>query len=400
MSRFVFFSSCVASWGGSEELWAGAAEVLAKGGHAVTVFKTHADSHHPRILRLGAAGCRIRDLYQFCLPIAFRLPKHADRIGELTQRLLRPLIRVLLARLRPDLIVVSQGLNFDGLIYCDLCRVTGWPYVIISQKATDFRWPIDRHRTMMRDAYQAAASSYFVSQHNLRLTESQIGETLGNAEVVRNPFLVSGSALPWPTDDGSTRLACVARLETGEKGQDILLQVLARPRWRNRDVFVSFFGAGDNLEALRRLAGRLLVKNIDFPGFVNDVESVWRTHHALVLPSRTEGLPLALVEAMLCGRFGIVTDEGGSSEVVGDGRTGFIASAAKVEEFDDAMERAWAVRYEWEAIGKAAAAAIKTMVPDDPVATFTDKLLALAESIQARSRNPGDPYAYTHKQPQ
>ena len=399
--RFVFFSSCVASWGGSEELWAGVAERLAEGGHSVTVFKTHVAPNHPRIRRLRAAGCRFRDLYQFCLPIGVRLPKQADRIGELAQGAMRPLVRALLASLRPDLVVVSQGLNFDGIFYCDICRVAGWPYAIIAQKASDFRWPLEKHRLMMRAAYQGAASCYFVSQHNLQLTERQIGETLVNAEVVRNPFLVSGNALPWPDADGhSTKLACVARLETGEKGQDILLDVLARPHWRNRDVFVSFFGAGENLDALGGVASRLALKNVDFAGFANDIESVWRTHHALVLPSRTEGLPLALVEAMLCGRFGIVTNEGGSAEVVDEGRTGFIASAAKVDEFDNAMERAWGARGEWESIGKAAAAAIKTMVPADPVAAFTEKLLELVESRRSRSRNAGDSYAYTHKQPQ
>jgi glycosyltransferase involved in cell wall biosynthesis len=307
-------------------------------------------------------------------------------------------VRTHLANLNPDLVVVSQGANFDGLAYSDLCRISGHPYVIISQKASDNLWPPDRDRTAMRSAFQTALRCYFVSRHNLHLTECQIGETLMNAEIVRNPFLVSGSPLPWPdNEDRSARLACVARLETGEKGQDILLQVLARPVWRNRDLSVSFFGAGCNGEALRDLAERLALKRVDFPGFVSDVESVWKTHHALVLPSRTEGLPLALIEAMMCGRFGIVTNEGGTSEVVEEGRTGFIANAAKADELDHAMERAWAVREAWESIGKAAGRAVRTMVPPDPVAFFTDRLLGLLDSP---AWNRGDSYAYTHKQSQ
>jgi glycosyltransferase involved in cell wall biosynthesis len=157
---------------------------------------------------------------------------------------------------------------------------------------------------------------------------------------------------------------------------------------------VSFFGAGCNRKALSELAQRLDLRNVDFPGFVSDVESIWKTHHALVLPSRTEGLPLALVEAMMCGRFGIVTNEGGTSEVVEEGRTGFIANAAKVDELDHAMERAWAAREEWESIGKAAGMAVRTMVPLDPVASFTAKLLGLVDSL---AHSHGNPYAYAHK---
>lgn len=251
----------------------------------------------------------------------------------------------------------------------------------------------------MRSAFQRALRCYFVSRHNLQLTESQLGKTLMNAEIVRNPFLVSGSPLPWPGTRAPhpIKLACVARLETGEKGQDILLQVLARPQWRNRNLSVSFFGTGCHGKALRELAHRLELKNVDFPGFVNDVESIWKTHHGLVLPSRTEGLPLALVEAMMCGRFGIVTNEGGSAEVVEEGRTGFIANSAKVDELDLAMERAWALREQWQSIGKAAGMAIRAMVPSDPVASFTAKLLALVDPLEHSS---GNQYAYTHKQPQ
>ncbi|HEV3039170.1 MAG TPA: glycosyltransferase family 4 protein [Candidatus Angelobacter sp.] len=384
MSRFVFFSSCTHPWGGSEELWAGAAALLAEGGHSVTIFKTCVDPKHPRIRRLLALGCRIRDLHQVCLPSSIRLPRSLVRLTGRgpAQRAIRPLVRTHLANLNPDLVVVSQGANFDGIMYGDLCRISGRLYVIISQKAVDYLWPSDQDRIVMRSAFQSALRCYFVSQHNLQLTESQIGETLTNAEVVRNPFLVRGTPLPWPdSQDHRIKLACVARLETGEKGQDILLQVLARQKWRDRNLSVSFFGAGNNGEALRELARRLDLKNVEFPGFVSDVESIWKTHHALVLPSRTEGLPLALIEAMMCGRFGIVTNEGGTAEVVEDGRTGFIANSAKVDEFDHAMERAWAAREKWESIGQAAGVVVRTMVPADPVAAFTAKLLGLAESL-------------------
>jgi glycosyltransferase involved in cell wall biosynthesis len=300
------------------------------------------------------------------------------------QRAILPLLRAYLAKLEPDLAIISQGTNFDGIAYTELCRSAGRPYVVISQKALDHRWPPDSDRSILREGLQAALRCYFVSQHNLRLTESQIGATLGNAELAHNPFLVSGNALPWPgAEDGAIRLACVARLETGEKGQDILLHVLARQSWCARNLSVSFFGAGVNREGLQGLAAYLGLGNVSFPGFVDDVESIWRTHHALALPSRSEGLPLALVEAMMCGRFGIVTDEGGSGEIVEDGRTGFIASAAKIGELDRTLERAWDARAKWESIGQAARAAVTARVPRDPLAAFAEKLIGHAGSRPA-----------------
>ena len=94
-------------------------------------------------------------------------------------------------------------------------------------------------------------------------------------------------------------------------------------------------------------------------GFSNNIEEVWREHHALVLPSRFEGNALAMIEAMLCGRMPIVTDVGRVTELVDDNRSGFIAPAATAELIDDALERAWQRRHEWQQMGAIAAADIR-----------------------------------------
>ena len=132
--------------------------------------------------------------------------------------------------------------------------------------------------------------------------------------MVANPYMTPvDEPLPWPeTADGIFRLACVARLFVLEKGQDVLLEVLSRPKWRERPLRVSLFGKGIHGEALREAAAYLRVDNIDFAGFASNVADIWRTHHAVILPSRAEGLPLSLIEAMFCGRPGIVTKVGGT----------------------------------------------------------------------------------------
>ena len=57
-----------------------------------------------------------------------------------------------------------------------------------------------------------------------------------------------------------------------------------------------------------------------------------------MLPSRFEGLPLALVEAMLCPRPAVVTNVAGNTEVIEDGETGFVAAAPTAGHLDEAME--------------------------------------------------------------
>ncbi len=378
-------SSCPDAWGGSEELWAGAARALAAAGHEVRALKVRLDDQHPRVLELLGAGCMVSNLS--ALPgvakrLVNRLRPHARQYSSL--HLEQALVAENLRRFRPHLTVISQGSNFDGMHFAEVCLRDGHPYVLVVQKAVEFFFPWGDNRAVFREHYRAARHCFFVSRHNLTCTQDQLAMALPHSSVVANPFNVpAGPPLPYPEPavDAPWELACVARLFLLDKGQDVLLRVLAQARWRARPVRVTFYGSGMDQSAVVEMAAWLGLTNVAFAGHVGDVAGIWARHHALVLPSRSEGLPLALVEAMLCGRLAIATAAGGITELLEDNRSGFVADAPTVAALGEALERAWNRRADWAAMGIEAAHRVRTVVPADPVAEFTTQLLAAVSGV-------------------
>lgn len=379
--RIVFVSCNETAWGGSEELWARAALRLAEAGVEVRAAKPIVDHGAAPVRALAQRGIKVIDLAR----IGF-LPR---KLATLLKLLFRPasmaiqLIPLwwLLWRSRPDLVVLSQGGNWDGIHMGMVLQRFTAPYVLICQKATDLYWPPDHLRAKVRTFAQGARHIFFVSQHNHRLFEEQVGAALPRSSVVRNPFLVDYVApLPWPAESGPARFACVGRLYPMEKGQDMLLRVLARPKWRARDLTVDFYGSGIVAEGLAEMARFLGCENVTFNGHVEDVTEIWQTHHALILPSRAEGLPLVLIEAMLAGRVAVVSKAGGSAEVVDDGASAFLMAGQDEEGLDESLERAWQARDRWPDIGAAAAQAIRQLVPPDPAAELARQILNLARA--------------------
>ena len=339
---------------------------------------------HPSIRRLKSFSCNVHNLrrrnrapvllkYAHVLPLAMHL-----------------------ARRRPDLVIISQGDNYDGLYLGYLCRKLKIPYTLICQKASDYFWPEDKLRGHKGQVFTDAAKCFFVSEHNRRLTEDQYGVILKNALVITNPYKVSVTEpLSWPvSDDATLRLACVARLYLLDKGQDILLRVLARNKWKERKLHISFFGEGVNRESLEFLAAKLGLQNVSFEGHTNDVVGIWRNHHALILSSRAEGMPLALVEAMMCGRPGIVTTVGGNAELVEDRVTGFLAAPVE-DSLDAALEDAWTQRHELHEMGRLAASTVRELIPPNPAEEFAHLLLNIADELAdaTASQRVRDPIA-------
>lgn len=364
-------------WGGSELCWASAAERLARRGVEVRVSVKRWNEPVPEIERLRSAGCKIS--YRGTPPLLLRARRrlrpgrgfvwhYMKRIGQ-----------------EADLVVISQGGTDDGAEWMEAARCHGFPYAVIAQSSADHWWPGDQWGARLAAAYEGARAAFFVSQANLQAARRQYATPLTRGRVIRNPFKVRyDTCPPWPGNSSDELfLACVARLEAKQKAQDVLIDVMGLPRWRSRNVHVAFVGSGPNENSLRHLAHASGLTNVEFVGFVDDIEQLWSRYHALVLPSRYEGLPLALVEAMLCGRPAIVTDVAGHRELVRDGVNGFIAKAPTVELVDDAMNRAWENRDRLREMGQAAARDVRQWVSADPTEDFVGELMALAGGVKS-----------------
>jgi len=128
-----------------------------------------------------------------------------------------------------------------------------------------------------------------------------------------------------------------------EKGHALLLEALRLLEGRRPPIIALFAGLGPLESELRSRCHALgLDRRVRFLGYRSDLQRILAGSDLVVLPSLSEGLPLAAVEALAAARPIVAADVGGISEVVLDGETGsliqpqdFHALAAAIQRFVD-----------------------------------------------------------------
>ncbi len=81
------------------------------------------------------------------------------------------------------------------------------------------------------------------------------------------------------------------------KGIDVFLQAWAQIESRFPDYSVRFYGAGDDLPKFRKLASELRL-DVDFRNATSEPWEAMKDFACFVVPSRIEGLPVAILEAL------------------------------------------------------------------------------------------------------
>lgn len=176
------------------------------------------------------------------------------------------------------------------------------------------------------------------------------------------------AADPWAAPEGGAfHLVQACRL-IPKKGIDLTLRAFAAVRNDFPNARLSIAGEGPLLGALRDLARDLGIADVvDWPGFL-DAPSYRRLlagAHLFVHPSRAtpdgdrEGIPNSLLEAMACGRPVVATRHGGIPEAVTDGAEGRLIPENDVRALAAAVRDLLAAPRQLEAMGLAAATAIR-----------------------------------------
>ncbi|MBL8862401.1 MAG: glycosyltransferase [Planctomycetes bacterium] len=141
--------------------------------------------------------------------------------------------------------------------------------------------------------------------------------------------------------DPRRRVALVVGLLNAAKGQDLLLEALARPGLEALQV--AFAGDGADAQRLAARAGELgLSARVRFLGFRADVPRLLAAADLLVLPSRWEGMPYAVLEAMAAGKPVVATPVDGAIDLVLPALSGELAARVGPGELAEALGRALA----------------------------------------------------------
>ena len=124
------------------------------------------------------------------------------------------------------------------------------------------------------------------------------------------------------------------------KGYDLLFRALAGVRFPHRILMLgpSEKGAAEQLRELARSVGKDPA-DLVFGGFTWDIAPYYRLMDLNVLPSRGEGLGLALVEGMAAGVCSVGADNGGMLEIIEDGRTGMLFRTGDAAALRSKLER-------------------------------------------------------------
>ena len=387
MKRLGIISTQIMPWGGSEEIWAEVALAARRRGIAVRANVTENCRGVRRVTELSAAG--VEFTFRRESPTQLGLPQRAINWARRGLSVPPPAPRpegkwAEAFTPHPDALLICQGGAYCGT---GLPGLTAWlqqtriPHGVLCQSARS-QWPVDEGlRARARAYFAGAAWVGFASLGNRQEIQVQLADPIRNHRVFQNPIAFSpAEEVPW-VKSATPLLSCPARFNVGDKGQDLFLQVLAQPAWRSREFRCVLFGGGPDEAYLRRLVDYLeLGQRVTFGGETHGTRPIWEQTQLMILPSRSEGLSLVLLEAMAAGRAIVTTAVGGHAEWLRDGQDGFVAATPSVPALAEALERAWAAQAQWPAIGQSARGRFLALYDPDPVATMLGLLEAMSSS--------------------
>lgn len=235
---------------------------------------------------------------------------------------------------KPDAILVFIGKNnFMALL-------TAWglhiPVVVSVRADPNQEYPNRWMRFMARHLFKKAAGVILQTRECMEFFPKAVQQ---KSVILHNPVNEVFFENPYKGDREHT-IVTVGRIDEN-KNQALLLRAFARIAADYPDYQILLYGKGDQEENLKRLAGDLgIAERVTFAGNISDVADKIRKAGVFVLTSNTEGMPNALIEAMVSGLPVIATDCpcGGPRDLIDHGKNGLLTPVDDVEKMKENLQ--------------------------------------------------------------
>jgi glycosyltransferase involved in cell wall biosynthesis len=246
----------------------------------------------------------------------------------------------LLKRQRPE--IVQTFLFHANLIGRFAAKWAGAPYVVAGLRVAEWqkcwRLALDRWTSRLVDRYVAVSQSVAAfSQREAGLPAERIAVIPNGIDTRAIDSAPPANLAELGIRPGRRALTYIGRLDP-QKGLDELIAHSQAWLARLPEHDLLLVGEGPQraeLEALTRGLG--VADRIWFAGWQSDVPAILRASELLLLPSRWEGMPNALLEAMACRLPVVAMDVEGVGELLGENRDEQTAPAANMQVFADKL---------------------------------------------------------------
>jgi len=247
-------------------------------------------------------------------------------------------------------------------------------------------WP-DRLTQFACDMFVANSKAVAHFRHQREKTASKNMVVIKNGIDVHyfsreNTAGISKESLGLPKD--KLIVTSVANLRY-EKGYDFLIEVISKLRGRFEPLHFVWVGAGELKEHLtEKLLQAGTFDKVTMLGYRKDVRSILANTDIFALPSREEGMPRCLMEAMAMSLPCVATNVGGTAEVIEQGISGFLSDFGDVEAFSSNLKR---LVDSAELRQKIAIAARKRIIDHFNIEVIAKQYIKLFELVAARCRD-------------
>lgn len=206
--------------------------------------------------------------------------------------------------------------------------------VIISERNEPLHYPPTKIISFLRRKLYRKANAVVLQTKRSEISFETVGVKLpALKKVIFNPI---DSAFTNHNLEREQMILSVGRLSF-EKGHDLLLNAFALSNTKNWKL--CFVGDGIERDKLVNLSRDLNIEDqVVWLGKQTSISTLLNKSAMFILPSRTEGFPNALCEAMICGCAVISFDcQNGPSELIEDKKNGLLVPAENIHEMSSAI---------------------------------------------------------------